>query len=85
MFCTDDDPVEAAEPKPLAPLMPSLTGAAEEMKQAEVPIPTMIKTTMGPDGMSSTKVGTNNPAFSHLRVEDRHLMIAHQMNKEFAE
>lgn len=50
----------------------------------------MITTTMfGPgqkdSNMVSSRVGTNNPAFSRMPIEQRHLLIAQQMNKQYAD
>jgi len=89
VLSTEDPP---HEPEPI--LVTSTTMFHEEEKkeeekkedEASKPQPTMISTKGSKmDDMVSSRVGTNNPAFSRMAIEQRHLLIAQEMNQQFAE
>ena len=68
---------------------PDQTPIAQPGQENQTVAKTIITTTAVPNKgnpeMVSSKVGTNNPAFSRLPIEQRHLIIAQQMNEQFAD
>ena len=90
VFSTDDDD----ETDPRRGMCFSTDDPVPEEEKKEQPARTMISTTTmittntfkEPSGapvpsveLTSTRVGTNNPAFSRLPVADKHLLIAKHM------
>ena len=83
VFSTDDDPQQIA-PKEEVKVAKAAQAATTMITTSGISTSTGATPAVEPQ-MVSSRVGTNNPAFSRMPLEAKHMIIAQQMNAQFAD